>query len=90
MTVVNGPCEELALLQAARTKLLSGAHAESVEYVSPGGVSRRLTFARVDMASLEAQIARLQTACDALSTVAKPSRRHAISTGGSSTSGFFR
>lgn len=74
------PCERAKELNAAYYRLLSGQQESSVTYLA-NGVTRTVTYSKVDMTNLIGELRSAEADCAAKQGLAKPRRRFAIQGG---------
>lgn len=63
LVALDDPCALWSALYAAKLKMIAGEHVEEVQIKSPV-TQRILKLTPANMAALDAELGRLQTACD--------------------------
>ncbi len=76
----NDPRQRLAYYRDVLHRVRTGTRAESIDYRSPNGVSRSVTFGSIDTEALERQIANDEAVCSGVLPV-NQGRRYALTAG---------
>ena len=77
---VDDPCASAKTLKNVRLQIVAGLQAEAIEFSSANGVSRSISYSKVNLDDLERVITALETECAALS--GGGAARRAVATGG--------